>query len=273
MTRSENSIAGVCGYTRSAGSILIYVLWILVLISGLAFQVTANSRVKTLHQSAAASQLKTRLQIESAIQYAEFKILAKQWRDRRFELFLNKQNLRIEVFNESGFISLYEPNNPDLRNVFETVGLGSNTIQALAKAVESEKGQVRFNCFDELLGVEGIDAAKLAQLAPLVSIFHEDPVNPSQAPNDVLAVIDGIDRRRVQLMAEAVDPAARRQLRDELVGIVSRGEGEFSRDTGPYYRIRLSLGSDRYRIIVKDNRQHRFKTLLVERDRRSTGNS
>ncbi len=258
-------------YRRSSatGSILIYVMWILALISGLAFQLTSNSRVTTLNQSVTAKQLKTRMQIESAIQFAKFRIMADDWQERRYQIFLNQQNLRIEIFNESGFVSIYNPHGRDLKNVFASVGLDQETIDTLGSAFDPDGDDLRINSFDELLRFDGIDSTRKTQLASLVSIYHEDAINPWHSPPGVLLLLDNVDQFRVQKLAQEEDTQARRELRNELVDIISRREEPFSEDIGDYFRVRISLGADSYRVILKaDRRRDSFTTLLIERDHR-----
>ena len=245
------------------GSILIYVLWMLALITGLAAQLATSSHTLALNQSAAAQQLKRRMQIESGIQYAQFHLQKGDWQDRRLELFLNDQLIRIEIYNESGFISIYDPDSPDLQSAFRRLGLEAEILAALRAMVDEE--QIRFNCFDELMRIDGIDSDRKFGLARLFSIYHEDAINPLQSPADVLMLVDGIDQYRVQALADAVDTAERSRLRGELLGIVSSRETQFSEDNSEYFRLRLWVDGDRYRVIVKsDSRESQFKTLLVE---------
>ncbi len=251
--------------SRESGSILIYVMWILVLISGLALQLTSASRVVTLNQSAGAKQLKTQMQIESAIQFAQYNIMIGSWQDRSFDFFLNEQKLSIEVINESGFISIYDLQDKDLKNAFNRVDLGPETVDALAAAFGEDEDQVRFNSFDELLRLDGIDVHHLARLVPVISIYHQDAINPQHSPAEVLMLLDGVDQYRVRKLMEAVDHEERWQLRNELVDIISRREDELSQDDSDYYRIRITLDGDRYRVILRaDRRLKGFKTLLVE---------
>jgi hypothetical protein len=86
---TQNSLNRAGYYNR--GSILIYVLWILVVISVLAFQLTSSSKATTLNQVAFGSQLKKRMQLNSAIQFAIFQIKADRWQNRSFAFDLNNQ--------------------------------------------------------------------------------------------------------------------------------------------------------------------------------------
>ncbi len=257
---------GLC-VRRQRGAILVYVLWILVLITALAMQLSSSSRALTLNQSAAAQQLKTRMQIESALQFAQFRISQGSWQDRRFELFLNDQDIQVEIFNESGFISIYITDDRDLRNAFKRLGLETETLGALRAETDQDNGAVRFNSFDELLRIDGIDDRRRSELARLFSIYHEDPVNPWQAPTDVLMMLDGVDQYRVEKLEQVEESAERRRLRDELVGIISGRDEAFSQDETDYFRIRVRLANERYRAVLRhDRRGNRFRTLLVEAD-------
>jgi type II secretory pathway component PulK len=250
---------------RKRGSILIYVLWILVLITGLAFHVSSASRVTTLNQSAASSQLKNQMQIDSAIQFAVYQIIAKRWQNSKFELYLNQQKLVLEIFNESGFISIYQTSNADLQNVFREVALPQQSIDELTAEINAEDRKLRFNSFDEIRRIGGIDREMLDRLSSLVSIYHEEGVNPQLAPEDVLMQVKGIDKYRVQQLLETEDAETRLRLRQELTQIVTRDEGEYSDNQIDYFRIRLALGDQHYRVVLKvDSRDSSWQVLQVD---------
>jgi type II secretory pathway component PulK len=250
---------------RKRGSILIYVLWILILITGLAFHVSSASRVTTLNQSAASRQLKNQMQIDSAIQFAVYQILAERWQNFKFELYLNQQKLVLEIFNESGFISLYQTSNRDLRNVFREIALPQQSVDELAAEINAEDKSLRFNSFDEIRRIDGIDSEMLARLSSLVTIYHEESVNPQLAPENVLMHMKGIDKYRVQQLLETEDAETRLRLRQELTQIVTRDEGEYSDNMIEYFRIRLALDDQHYRVVLKvDNRKSSWQVLQVE---------
>ena len=123
--------------TKSLGSVLLYVLWILVVISILAFKLTSSSRVVTLNHSAVSTQLKNQMQISSATQFAIFKIISNQWKYKKYELNLNKQDISIQIYNEIGFISFYELRNRSLKNVFNLVNIDQSTVEKLENVVKS----------------------------------------------------------------------------------------------------------------------------------------
>ena len=91
---------------KQQGSVLIYVLWILVIISTLAFKLGVASNVSAIKNTSLNNQLKRQMQVESAIQFAVFKLIENQWKDESFQLFLNDQLINIQILNESGFLSL-----------------------------------------------------------------------------------------------------------------------------------------------------------------------
>ena len=140
---------------RNYGSVLIYVLWILVVISVLAFQLASASRVISVNRSAFANQLKKQMQIESAVQFAMFKIFSNQWKDKPYELHLNNQKINIRIFNEQGFVSIYTLSNKTLKNIFESIGLDEITVDELEKAIVSDERPQRFNSFAELRRFSG----------------------------------------------------------------------------------------------------------------------
>lgn len=251
------------GYS-SSGSILIYVLWILVVISVLAFHVASTSRVTTLSQAAFASQLKMQLQLESAIQFSRFKIVSNQWQNKSYQLNLNDQKIDITVFNESGFVSIYNMGDKVLKRIFESLGFEEETVDALQEAVQQVDKPERFNSFLELRQFPGIDDEAVSRLVPLVSIFHEEALNLMNAPTEVLMLIPGIDQFRVQKLMEAEDEADRVQLRKELAELIMGRQLEFSEDIGSYYRVHISVDGVFNRVFLKYNRQQKkYKVVLI----------
>ena len=241
---------------HSRGSILIYVLWILVIISVLAFQLTSASRVITLNQSAVSSQLKNQMQVDSAIQFAIFKIKSNQWENQKFQLNLNNQKIDVKIYNESGFISLYELSSKSLNNVFESVNIAQSVIENIEESVKADK-QSKFNTFSELLQFEGIDSEVLEQLTPLISIFHEDTVNPQYSPEDVLMLLPGVDQYSVQKLLESTDEVEREQLRSRVIETLSTLDYAYSDDISSYYRVYVSLGDRLNRVFLKYNRRQK----------------
>ncbi len=249
-------------YFSNSGSILIYVLWILIVISVLAFQLSAASRVVVVNQSAISNQLKKQMQIDSAVQFAMFKIIKDEWENRSFELNLNGHKMIIKIYNESGFISLYELSNKSLKSIFEMVNMPQETIDNLAVVMQEEDEELRFNSFDELLQFDGINKEILEQLIPYVTIFHADPINPAYSPPEVLMLQPGIDQYRVQKLAESTDINENVYLRDELTNLLVLLGYDLSEDPSTYYRIHIVIDEMIFRVYsLYDRRQKRLKVV------------
>jgi len=251
--------------SRKSGSVLIYVLWILVVISVLAFQLASASRVITVNRSAFANQLKKQMQIESAIQFAMFKIISDQWQDKPYELNLNNQKINIRIFNESGFVSIYAVNDETLKNIFEYVSLDKTSIEELEKAVKQNDKPQRFNSFSELRQFSGIDDEVLKQLIPLVSIYHEEAVNPLHSPVEVLMLVQRVDQFRVGKLEETTDEIEKVQLRKELVESLYMQTSEFSEDLSNYYRVHINIDGLLHRAFLKyDRKKKKYVVVLID---------
>ncbi len=250
---------------QTSGSILIYVLWILVVISALAFQLASASRVMTVSQSAFANQLKRQMQIESAVEFAIFKIVSNNWQDKPYELNLNSQKINIRIFNEMGFVSIYTMDDNTLRNIFEFTNLDEATIEELRNAISRGEKPLRFNSFSELRRFTDIDETVLRSLIPLVSIFHEEAVNPIQSPIEVLMQIQRVDQFRVGKLQEATDKIEKLQLREELAESLYMQDSEFSDNLSSYFRIHVKLDSFLHRVFLKYNRKEKkYVVVLID---------
>jgi hypothetical protein len=237
------------GVVKNSGSVLLYVLWILVVISLLAFKLSSASRVVMLKQVSDVSQIKKGLQLNSAIQFATFKILSDDWENKKFEQNLNNQEISIEIYNESGFISLYDLSSQSLKNVIETSNITSDVMDELALQFDEKK--LRFNDFMELTQFEGISEEDVRKIIPYISIYHQEGVNPSQSPADVLLKLEGVDKYRVNKMKESTDSDEIMALRRELVDLLSTGNAKVSESVNNYYRIHISLESRLYLVFLK----------------------
>jgi len=251
--------------SASSGSVLIYVLWILVVISVLAFQLASASRVITVNRSAFANQLKKQMQIESAVQFAIFKIISNGWQDKPYELNLNNQKINIRIFNESGFVSIYTLENETLKNIFEFVSLDEETVEELVNAIEQNEKPQRFNSFSELRQFSGIDDEVLRQLIPLVSIYHEEAVNPVHSPVEVLMQVQRVDQLRAGKLQEATDEIEKAQLRKELVDSLFMQKSEFSDDLSIYYRVHINIDGFLHRTFLKyDRKKKKYVVVLID---------
>ncbi len=244
---------------KKTGSVLLYVLWILVVISLLAFKLSSASRVVMLKQVSDVSQIKKNLQLNSAIQFATFKILSDNWENLKFEQILNNQTIVIQIYNESGFISLYDMSAESLNNVLEKSNIIASDLDDLRYQIE--ENNLRFNDFMELTQFDGISEQKIRQIIPFISIYHQEGVNPAQSPVEVLNMIGGVDKYRVSKMMESTDNAEVIALREEVVELLRSGNVEVSESVNNYYRLHISLDSKLYRVFLKFN--GRTKEFLV----------
>jgi len=205
------------------------------------------------------------MQIESAIQFAMFKIISDQWQDKPYELNLNNQKINIRIFNESGFVSIYAVNDETLKNIFEYVSLDKTSIEELEKAVKQNDKPQRFNSFSELRQFSGIDDEVLKQLIPLVSIYHEEAVNPLHSPVEVLMLVQRVDQFRVGKLEETTDEIEKVQLRKELVESLYMQTSEFSEDLSNYYRVHINIDGLLHRAFLKyDRKKKKYVVVLID---------
>lgn len=236
---------------KKSGSVLLYVLWILVVISLLAFKLSSASRVVMLKQVSDVIQIKKNLQLNSAIQFAIFKILSENWENIKFEENLNNQKITIQIYNESGFISLYDLSSQSLKNVVETSNISSSGLDELTLQVN--ENNLRFNDFMELTQFEGIAAQDVSQIVPYISIYHQEGVNPAHSPAEVLNLLAGVDKYRVSKMMETTDNDEFIALKREVVELLRLGNTEVTESVNNYYRVLVSLDSRLYIVFLKFN--------------------
>ena len=249
---------------KSRASILIYVLWILVIISALAFQLASSARVMTVTQSASARNFKDKMQLESAIQFARFKIRSNEWNNNKYQLNLNNQLITIDIYNESGFISLYKLRSESLINTFKYAKLSQDVLLNLENKTTRESNNLFINDYLELLQLDGIDKAALNALVPVVSILHDGTTNPFYSPVNVLMLLPGVDQFRVRKLAETNDKEARISLRNEIISQLSNGGLALEEDLSSYYRAHIMFADKNYWVFLKyDRRQKKYKTILA----------
>ncbi len=237
----------------SQGSILLYVLWILVVISALAFKLSSASRVVMTKQVSEVSQIKKKLQLRSAIQFARFKINSNNWENIKFEQNLNDQRISIQIYNESGFVSLYDLSSQSLKNVLDSANISSDGLGDFKYLVEEKN--LRFNDFAELTQFEGITEQEVNALIPYVSIYHEDAVNPDKSPASVLLKLEGVDQYRVNKIIESTDAEEKKVLRKEVVEILKSHNFATSENETNYFRLHISLDSRLYRVFLRYDRR------------------
>lgn len=240
---------------KKSGSVLLYVLWILVVISLLAFKLSSASRVVMLKQVSDVTQIKKNLQLNSAIQFATFKILSDNWENQKFEQNLNNQKITIEIYNESGFISLYDLSSQSLKNVVETSSITEAGLDQLT--LQINENNLRFNDFMELTQFEGITEQDVRQIIPYVSIYHQEGVNPAHSPAEVLNMLGGVDKYRVSKMIESTDNTEIVALKREVVELLRLGNTEVTESVNNYYRVHILLETRLYLVFLKFNGRNR----------------
>lgn len=233
------------------GSILLYVLWILVIISILAFQLSSSTRALTVSRVSETNRIQKELQLYSAVQLAKFKILSNHWKNLKFDLKINNQTINIEIFNEAGFYSLYDSSNESLKKIFNRFNIDFSMFE---KINFNKEGFEKFNDFYELKGFEGFDNKAIDALIPYISIYHQEGVNPLLSPAEVLMTINGVDKFRVSKLMESYDETEKVQLRTEIVEILQSQNKEVSDNYSEYYRVHIFLDSTLYRVFLKYNR-------------------
>ncbi len=242
---STNSI-----HLSMKGSVLLYVLWILVVITVLAFQLTAESRVVLINNSSSKNQLLYQMQIKSAIQFARFKLIENKWENNAYDIKLNKQNIAIKIYNESGFISIYDFDNKAIKNVFSSIDISEDVLEEIGKFVGSTENR-RFNTFSELLQFDGINMDVLTLLIPLISIYNNGGVNPRLSPNRVLILLPGVDQYSVNKLSEIDNKDEQEQLRQGVFRSLLNNNRSFSKKRLNYYRVDISISSKKTTVFLK----------------------
>ena len=246
----------------SRGSILIYVLWILVIVSVLAWQLASSSRVTVLDRKAASAAMERDLQLLSVQRFAEFRILSGDWKHEKYEFELNDEPITINIINESGYISLSDLRNKSLKRVFHAVNLDPQLLDKLDKNEPDEENSINIADPLRLSRLLGLDEVQIWQLLERISLLHQGPVNLDEAPDSVLAVMYRVDQYRVEQLLQAENEEERNRLRSEIVDqLMNQGE-ETSEEMSAYYRVLAQIGDRQYRIQMRyDRDEDRFKVV------------
>jgi len=246
------------------GSILIYVLWILMLISTLAYQFTSSSRVAVLNQQAELQRQQQEMQLDSAVQFAIFKIRANQWLDIQHRFELNGEQFVVSILNEAGFISLYDFDTDLFTRLLQKLDISISIKESLRQWIKVDK--VRFNHMDELIAIEGLDHESVSRLQPYLSLFHTGAVNLNYAPTDVLYLLPGLDHLRIEQLAEEQDIAERYRLREELASMATSTGISLNESESRYFRLVISVEDLHYRVFLKyQKKQRKYRLISVER--------
>ena len=246
----------------SRGSILIYVLWILVIVSVLAWQLASSSRVTVLDRKAASAAMERDLQLLSVQRFAEFRILSGDWKHEKYEFELNEEPITIKIINESGYISLSDLRNKSLKRVFQAVNLDPQLLEKLDKNEAEEENRITIVDPSQLARFLGLDEVQTWQLLERISLLHQGPVNLDEAPDSVLAVMYRVDQYRIEQLLQVDNEEERNRLRSEIVDqLMNQGE-ESGDEMSAYYRVLARIGDRQYRIQMRyDRDEDRFKVV------------
>jgi type II secretory pathway component PulK len=245
------------GEKNVSGSVLLYVLWILVVISLLAFKLSSASRVVMIKEVSEVAKIKKDLQIASAIRFASLKIINNEWKDTKFEVNLNNQRISIEIFNEAGYIPVYDLSSGSLKTVLENLNINLEFLDALKTYFSETK--TKFNDFYELSQFEGISNEDVNRLVPFITIYNGEPTNPNYSPGYVLMKLQGVDQYRVGKLIESSDIAEKDELRKEIVDILKAQNFQYSEAVLNYYRVYIRIGSRMYWVFLKfDQREKSY---------------
>jgi hypothetical protein len=128
---------------------------------------------------------------------------------------------------------------------------------------------LRFNSFYELQQFPELSDEMLEKLMPLISIYHESPVNPNYSPVEVLMQFSRVDQYRVHKLMESVDEVEKVELRKEILETLFVQETEYAEDLSQYYRVYIEFDKFLYQVILKYDRQ-RKKYIVVFIDANET---
>jgi len=237
-------------------------LWILVIVSVLAWQLASSSRVTVLDRKAASAAMERDLQLLSVQRFAEFRILSGDWKHEKYEFELNEEPITIKIINESGYISLSDLRNKSLKRVFQAVNLDPQLLEKLDKNEAEEENRITIVDPSQLARFLGLDEVQTWQLLERISLLHQGPVNLDEAPDSVLAVMYRVDQYRVEQLLQAENEEERNRLRSEIVDqLMNQGE-ETSEEMSAYYRVLAQIGDRQYRIQMRyDRDEDRFKVV------------
>ncbi len=222
--RSSRAVERRC---RVQGVALVGVLWLLVLLSLVALNLSAGSRTELQLASNARQAASARHVAEAGVNWGVWSLLQANtsgWLADGSVRSLELDGLVVEValFDEQGKIDLNEADPQLLVGLFESVGLDERSALAqvdaildwrdedsLVRAQGAEEEQYlaagllppanrRFERLEELRRVLGIDETLYQQVAPALTIYsNKAEVNPLVAPREVLLALPGISAERI----------------------------------------------------------------------------
>jgi hypothetical protein len=208
------------------------------------------------------NHLKKRLQLHSATQFAIFQILSGNWENLKFKRNFNNREFNIEIYNESGFLSLYDLSSESLKNILNSINMTSKAQENLNE-IGLQPAQ-RFNDFYELRQYEEVTDQMIQALLPFVSIYHNASINPYQSPVEVLMKLSRIDQFQVTKLKQITDSSEAKRIRSELIDILQSQSIDISEDLSAYYRVYITMEKELYRVFLKiNNRRGDFQVINI----------
>jgi general secretion pathway protein K len=211
---------------------LVGVLWLLVLLSLIALNLSAGSRTELRLASNARLAASARHVAEAGVNWGVWSLLQANtsgWLADGSARVLELDGLSVEValFDEQGKIDLNEADPQLLVGLFESVGLDERAARAQVDIIldwrdeddllrpegaEEEQylavgllppGNRPFTRVEELRRVLGIDEALYQQLVPALTLYsNKAEVNPLVAPREVLLALPGIGADSIERFIE-----------------------------------------------------------------------
>jgi general secretion pathway protein K len=214
---------------KERGIALVSVLWVLSLLSMIAAAAISTSRLFVTLERTAVRGAVADATAEAGINRAVLGILDKRpegrWRvDGIAQKFTyNGGELQIAVQDELGKFDLNAVDEQQIKSLFLSVGIDSDTSDQLASRVvewrspaSGEGSRARhapFQSIDEIKLVEGVGQDVFVRIAPAITVHSRRPtIDPEIAPREALMALPGVDPNRVdEIMEERVkaDPDSR----------------------------------------------------------------
>ncbi len=226
------STTTVEAHRRATGVALVGVLWLLVLLSLIALNLSSGSRTELQLAGNARLAASARHVAEAGVNWGIWSLLQANtsgWLADGSVRSLELDGLSVEValFDEQGKIDLNEADPLLLQGLFESVGLSEKAARAQVDAIldwrdeddllhpdGAEEEQYRaagllgpanrpFERVQELRQVLGMSEALYQQVLPALTLYsNKAEVNPLVAPREVLLALPGISPESIERFIE-----------------------------------------------------------------------
>jgi len=233
---------------RRRGIVLVTVLWSIALLSALAMAASMNLRGFTallaLHKNRVQAEALLVGGLESAAHILNT-LGDIPLTDVEITITLSGGSVRVELSDEGGRVDIGKAPVEVLAALFRFVGAQDRDANAIASAIvnsrKSVDGKVLVQPFTDLYQIRwlpGVRPEWLTALEPLTTVFGSETVNPSTAPQDVIAAMPGVDASRVgafmQMRREFPEDANR------SVGLLGAAQAYFEVKTRPVASVKLT---------------------------------